>query len=196
MAERSPSGSPLAFSCNCGALRGQLEADVLKSGTHVACFCTDCRAAELYFGQPDPAPGPLEFLQTTPDKITLTKGAEHLGLFRLGPNGLFRWYATCCNTPLFNTLKTPKLPFVGLPTKRLTPVVELGPITARHAIPNGDGTTRNEGVGRAALSVLVRMFAARLSGRWRQTPFFDIPSGQPVSEPVIPSKEERAQLLK
>jgi hypothetical protein len=43
----------------------------------------------------------------------------HLRLMRLSEKGLLRWYAGCCDTPLFNTMATPKVPFVGVLTDRL-----------------------------------------------------------------------------
>lgn len=175
-------------------MQGHLDADACKSGSHVECFCRDCRAAELYFHQPDPAPGPVASFQTTPDKITLIQGADRLGLFRLGPNGLYRWYATCCDTPLFNTLKSPQLPFAGLCVNRLDDPARLGPAIARNAIPMPDGSTRSEGIGRAVFALFSRMIAARLNGKWRQTPFFDTNTGRPVAEAIIPGKDERAAL--
>ncbi len=175
-------------------MQGHLDADVCRTAPVTECFCRDCRAAELHFGQPDPAPGPVTILQTTPDRITLTSGADRLGLFRLGPNGLFRWYATCCNAPLFNTLKSPNLPFSGVHVTRLDTPDRIGPVTARNAIPKPDGTTTSTGIARALFAIFRNMIAARLSGRWRQTPFFDVNTGRPVSEAIIPSKDERARL--
>jgi uncharacterized protein DUF6151 len=194
VAARSASNDPLTFSCTCGQIQGHLDADVCRAATRTECFCRDCRAAELYFGQPDPAPGAVDILQTTPDKITIAQGADKLGLFRLGPNGVLRWYATCCNAPLFNTLKSPKLPFAGILVKRLNDTDRIGPVTARNAIPKPDGSTTSKGLPRAVFSIFANMLGARLSGRWRQTPFFDVATGKPVREAVIPSKEDRAKL--
>ena len=36
-----------------------------------------------------------------------------MALIRLSPNGLNRWYAKCCNTPIGNTLGG-KAPFIGI----------------------------------------------------------------------------------
>ena len=91
MARKDQSDAPLEFACSCGKLQGQITASCLASGTHAMCYCRDCRAAELYLKQPDPAPGPVDLFQTTPDAITITNGMQHLGLLRLSPRGLMRW---------------------------------------------------------------------------------------------------------
>ncbi len=38
------------------------------------------------------------------------------------------------------------------------------------------------------------MIASRLSGRWKETPFFDAVTGRPVAEPELISKSRRAAL--
>lgn len=185
----------LAFSCNCGAVQGHLDASAAKTGGHLVCYCPDCRAAERYLGQPDPAPGPVDILQTTPDVIHITAGTEHLGMFRLGPRGLMRWYATCCNAPLFNTLKSPKLAFAGVSVARLKEPERLGPIIAEGFVPQPDGKTKHVNGGRAAFGLFSRMIAARLSGRWKETPFFDVETGHPTVTAKVLSKEERKALM-
>ncbi len=188
------SSNDLAFSCNCGSVQGHLDASAAKSGNHVVCYCADCRAAELYLGQPDPAPGPVDILQTTPGVIHFTQGQQHLGLFRLGPKGLFRWYATCCNAPMFNTLQSPKLAFAGVAAARLTTPERLGPVISEGFIPQPDGKRKHKNVGRSAFALFSCMIAARLSGRWRNTPFFDVETGEPVRPATILTKEERKKL--
>ncbi|KUJ85605.1 hypothetical protein AVO45_01020 [Ruegeria marisrubri] len=189
----APAGS-LKFSCDCGQLSGYITERGVRTGTHVCCFCPDCRAAELYFGQPDPAPDPVDIFQLSPDAIVIEKGKENLALMRLGPNGVFRWYASCCNAPIANTLKTPKLPFAGIIAKRIADPEPLGPIVTKANIQDGNGKSHHEHVGRAVVGVLKRGLAARLSGRWRQNPFFDPETGAPVAQATIPTKDERAAL--
>jgi len=186
--------APLELSCSCGKLRGHISADAARSGAHVVCYCRDCRATELYFKQPDPAPGPVDLFQTMPDALTITQGGEHIGLFRLSPRGTMRWYATCCNTPLFNTSSTAKFPFVGINVASITTPEQLGPVICKAYAPRTGGKTAHEGLTRVIWRMLPQVLATRLSGRWRQTPFFDTETGKPVAEAVVPSKEERAAL--
>lgn len=186
--------SPLEFSCNCGELQGHLDVAALRTGTHTVCYCPDCRAAELYFGQPDPAPGPVDQFQTTPDMLTITRGVDKLGLMRLGPRGLMRWYATCCNAPLFNTLTNPKLAFVGINGARMAEPERLGRVVAKGFVPQSGGKPRHQGVVPMVWGLIRRMGPARMSGRWKQTPFFDPETGDPVAVAEIPSKQARAAL--
>ena len=187
---------PLHFSCTCGDVQGVVETSALRDGVHAACFCSDCRAAQLYFGQPDPAPGPVALFQTAPDRMTITEGLDKLGLMRLGPNGLLRWYATCCNAPLCNTLKSPKFPFVGIPVDRFAAPERLGPVQVQGFIAAPDGKTRHKGAGRMVWRMFSRFFTAWTSGRWRDTPFFDLKTGKPVAEAEIPTREQRTALYR
>ncbi|UWQ93288.1 hypothetical protein K3727_06280 [Rhodobacteraceae bacterium M382] len=187
---------PLNFSCTCGEVRGVVDITALRDGAHIACFCPDCRAGELFFDQPDPAPGPVALFQTAPDRLTFLRGQDKLGLMRLGPNGLFRWYATCCNTPIGNTLKTHKLPFVGIPVARFAAPERLGPVQAQGFIVTSDGKKRHKGAGRMVWRMFSRFLSAWMSGRWRNTPFFDVETGKPVAKAKIPTREERAALYR
>ncbi len=186
--------SDLAFACNCGALSGHIKAAGVSSGTHAECFCHDCRAAQLYFKQPDPAPGPVDVLQTSPEYIVFETGAEHLALMQLSPKGMLRWYAKCCNAPLATTTRTPKFPFAGFIGKRLQHPEKLGPVVTRGFVPGPGGKQSHQGLRHAVVGLLSRVAKSRLSGRWKDTPFFDVNTGAPVVSPVILTKDQRAGL--
>lgn len=158
------------------------------------CYCRDCRAANRYFGQPDPAPDGVEVYQTTADSVSFETGLESLGLLQLGPKGVLRWYATCCNAPLVNTLRNPKLSFATMIVDRLNDPDAIGPIVVRSFVPQPGGPPKHQGAATLAWRVFTRLGAARLSGRWRQTPFFDVDTGKPVVEPKILTKQERSAL--
>ncbi|MEP2717285.1 DUF6151 family protein [Pseudophaeobacter sp.] len=184
-----------AFSCSCGSLTGHVSAEGLKSGLRIKCFCPDCRAGELHHQQPDPVEG-VDLFQLAPHAITITAGAEHLKLMRLGPKGLFRWYAGCCGTPFANTLAKPQLAFAGMRSDLFADPALLGKVRARSAVVRAGKPPRNEGMMRMVCGIFSRMITARLSGLWRQTPFFDADTGKPVAEPEVLSKEVRAALYK
>ena len=184
----------VAFACTCGRVQGRVAPATPRSGTHLECYCADCRAAELWFDQPDPAPGGVRIYQTTPDAITFDAGQDLLGVMRLGPRGVMRWHATCCKAPLFNTLANPKLPFAGLHVARLDDPAPIGPVVARGFVPRPGGGTKHQGATMMFWRIFSRLGAARLSGRWRRTPFFDIETGEPVATPTMPDKQERAAL--
>ncbi|MDE4061289.1 MULTISPECIES: DUF6151 family protein [Phaeobacter] len=183
-----------AFSCSCGTMQGYITPEALKSGTHIACFCADCRANELYHHRPDPAPGPVALFQMSPDGIHITQGAEELRLMRLSPKGLFRWYAGCCGMPFANTLAKPGLPFAGMRTNLFDQPEIFGKIRTRAFEPQPGRPPRTKGAGTMVYALFRRMITARLSGKWKETPFFEIETGRPVSEPIVLSKADRDAL--
>jgi hypothetical protein len=187
------SDGKLEFSCSCGSLTGHISADGQKSGLRLLCHCPDCRANELYHQKPDPVDG-VDLFQLAPHAITITKGAEHLRLMRLGPNGLFRWYAGCCSTPFANTLAKPQLAFAGLRSDLFADTNALGKIKAESQLRRSGKPPRNKGMARMVYGIFSRMLTARLSGLWRETPFFNAETGKPVAEPEVLTKEERARL--
>ncbi|MEX0306692.1 MAG: DUF6151 family protein [Ruegeria sp.] len=181
----------LTFCCDCGALSGRITKNGIRSGTHVVCFCHDCRAAQLYFGQPDPAPGPVEVFQMAPEDIKFESGAEHLAAMQLSPKGMLRWYAKCCNAPIATTPTTPKFPFAGFIVRRIPDHSGLGPITTRGFAPKAGGKQSHEKLRYAAVGLLKRVLKSRLSGSWKNTPFFKSETGEPVARPTVLTKEQR-----
>lgn len=184
----------MPFSCTCGELHGHISASGVASGTHVGCFCHDCRAAQLYFGLPDPAPGPVDILQMSPEEIRIEHGAEHLALMQLSPKGMFRWFASCCNAPLATSPRTAKFPFAGFDVKRIADPGALGPITTRGFAPQPNGKQSHEKLRFAAMGLASRCLKSWMLGSWRKTPFFNPETGAPVVAPIILSKAERAKL--
>ncbi|MBT8152945.1 hypothetical protein KMP13_03385 [Epibacterium ulvae] len=188
--------NPLAFSCACGTVQGHLSPDGAKVGTHVECYCADCRANELLHNQPDPAPEAVRLLQISPDALTVTQGAEHLCPIRLSPRGILRWHASCCKTPIANSLPNPKLPFAGVRTAVFADPSTFGKVRVKAFIPQPGKQPRTKGAMLMVISMFKRMGAALLSGAWRNTPFFDTDTGKPIAEVKLLSKEERAPLYR
>ncbi|WP_298847416.1 DUF6151 family protein [uncultured Ruegeria sp.] len=195
MDKGGPAHGGLAFSCTCGQLTGHISDRGVRLGTHVECFCHDCRAAQLYFGQPDPAPGPVDIFQMAPDEIEIDSGEQFLSAMKLSPKGMLRWYASCCNAPLATTPPKPNLPFAGFIADRITgDVSALGPITTRGFVPQPNSKQKHEKVRFAVFGLLRRALGSRLSGRWKNTPFFDHETGKATVTPNVISKDERAAL--
>ncbi|MBK0327638.1 hypothetical protein I5535_10035 [Rhodobacteraceae bacterium F11138] len=188
------SSGPVAFSCNCGTVSGHIAPTARRSGTHLICHCRDCQAAERYLGQQDPSGTGVDLFQTTPDTITLDTGADRLAVLRLGPKGPLRWYADCCKAPLFNTLARPGIPFATVLVARIADPAPLGPVIAHGFVPQAGGPPKHRGAGVMVWRFFTRMGAARLSGRWRQTPFFDLDTGEPTAPVHQLTREERAAL--
>jgi hypothetical protein len=75
----------------------------------------------------------------------------------LGPKGLLRWYADSCRTPIGNTPRNPKLSYVGLVHGCLV------------------GTPAEmDAVG-----------GSRMSGTYRQNPFFRAGTDEPIVPPHV-----------
>jgi hypothetical protein len=185
--------------CQCGALRGQLrEPQVAHRGV---CYCKDCRAYAAHLGvesQTHDAFGGAEFVATQATYVSFSEGARYLACLSLSGKGLLRWYATCCNTPVGNTPRNWRLPYVGLVHtclraepggfERSFPQLKmrLNTGSARHAPPGMALTT----FGTLA-AFIPRLVASSISGAYKPSPFFNSPGGDPVATVRVLSKSER-----
>ena len=106
--------------CFCGALKGELQIVSNKKSFHVHCLCKDCQNFASYLENEDKILdqyGGSELFQTYPAYMKITKGKENLACVQLKENSLLRWYTSCCNTPVANTMTSAKMPFIGLSIK-------------------------------------------------------------------------------
>lgn len=188
--------SDVSVSCKCGSLKGVLHNCSAKSGTRVVCYCKDCQAGARALGAEHllNERGGVDLFQTLPSALEITEGAQHLACQRLSPKGLMRWYASCCDTPMFNTLGTQKLRFLGVLTHVIDgdPTDAFGPVQVVANVASaasGSETLKEYGVAKAVQGVLVRHLHAVISGK-RNSPFIDV-EGKPVVTPYILTLEER-----
>ncbi len=186
------------ITCQCGALQLKLEGASADTGTHAACYCVDCRAFARSLGRDDvlDAKGGTELFQTQPHRICVVLGKDQLAVLQLQKKGLYRWYARCCDTPLCNTLGNAKVPFASFLTCNMDAgAVALGPVLYRYKPEQAlEPVTEPSGpLWRFGLRSGMSILKERLSGRWKQTPFFDIASKRSVVKPRVLSEEEREQ---
>lgn len=186
-------GADLPFACDCGKLRGTLLGVSPSNGTRAECYCHDCRAAELYAGQPDPAPGGVQLYQTVPDRVRFDNGLDQLAVFSLSEKGLLRWQARCCGAVLFATLRKPKLAFASFRTDRLEDDGPLGPIRARAYVRKPNGKRGHDGGLTLVMGFATQALPRWLTGRWKDTPFFD-DAGNAVRDIHVVPQAERAAL--
>ncbi|MCG2837480.1 DUF6151 family protein [Photobacterium sp. WH77] len=188
----------IQLKCECGELHGAAEVPAPSSGNRVVCYCKDCQA---FAEQLSPeriltAHQGTAIFQLSPASVQWTNGSEQIRCLRLTPEGLFRWYAGCCKTPIANTLK-PGFPFVGLIEKVISAQdrteEHLGPVRA-HAYPQyanpplPEDILRNNRVWPMMIRVLLKILSWKLTGKGRPNPFFDR-HAQPMSQPEIVSKK-------
>jgi hypothetical protein len=186
--------------CRCGNVRGHV---VLPAATaRAVCYCKDCRAFAHSLQRPedilDPQGG-TDIVATAPSHVRFEHGADALACMSLSPNGLLRWYAACCRTPIGNTPRDRRTHYVGLigaclAAQPLEP--SFGPARARLNTASARGPvepTRLRTV-LALLKLIAFLLPARFTGRHRDNPFFDAASGEPVKRPEVPTREEVARL--
>ena len=142
--------------CECGRFQGRVDLiAVVNRGT---CYCKDCQAFAYFLGRAErilDERGGSDIVQTSPQAVQFTRGAENLACVRLTPKGLMRWYARCCNTPIGNTLSNYRMSFVGLlhaclvdPGALARRVVRSVAHAREHPIRGGGSEARHAGVVR------------------------------------------------
>jgi hypothetical protein len=187
--------------CRCGEVRGIVTDLSPRTVNRVICYCDDCQAFLHQLGRADllDAKGGSDIVQIGPAALSFQQGKHRIVGLRLKPNGLYRWHASCCNTPVGNTL-TPTIPFVrvlapAFDAPRLDEMVGApsGAIFGKFAVdgPPAGSTGPN-------LPLLPRAIG-RLLGWWlrRRTwphPFFSRKTGAPLYAATVLSKEQREAL--
>jgi len=188
--------------CHCGKLQGEL--DTAAVAARAKCYCTDCRAFARFLGNEieilDGAGG-TEVAAALPSGLRFTQGLEHLACMSLSPKGIYRWYANCCRTPVGNTPRNPRLPYVGVIRACLdASPVELDAALGREHIAAHMKTayrkveTTPAATARAVLRIGGKIVKARLTGSWKNNPFFVPGSDTPVRTPQVISREQRQKL--
>ncbi|HEU4729762.1 MAG TPA: DUF6151 family protein [Kofleriaceae bacterium] len=185
--------------CRCGAVEGRLENAARDAVNRVVCYCDDCQAFAHQLGRADllDEHGGSDIVQVAPASLTYQRGADRIAGLRLKPNGLYRWYATCCKTPLGNTVG-PALPFVGIVAQAFGSPDELfgppiGGLFGKYAVGTAPpGTTRpNLRLLARAVRKVVGWKLGR--GSWPH-PFFDRATRSPRYPVTVLSHEEREAL--
>jgi hypothetical protein len=189
--------------CRCGKLQGQLSHP--GRGTRAVCYCRDCQAYAYFLGIDQQVLDPLggtEVIATVPRCVSFTAGMEHLACMSLTEQGLLRWYAGCCRTPIGNTPRNRKFSYVGLIHSCLraaSPAFDdsFGAVRMRVNRQSASGSPPSAPVGgffAAVLQYLGRLAWLRVSGKYRENPFFDAATGRPRVQPHALSKAEHDKL--
>jgi hypothetical protein len=193
----------LQIRCSCGEVRG-VARDIDRRRVRLRCYCVDCQCFAWFLDRPEllDRHGGTEVVQLSPARVSFHAGQERLACMRLSAKGLWRWYASCCRTPLANSMTTP--PFVGLLSSAWDPELDadgrdalLGRSRAR---VNGPGRAAADGsmakidkLPLAAIAASIRvMLAGALRGEQRPSPFFELDGSPKVAPRVLEPAEREA----
>jgi hypothetical protein len=165
--------------------------------TRVVCYCDDCQAFAHHLKRADilDANGGSDIVQVAPASLSFQRGADRIACVRLHPKGLYRFYATCCNTPLGNTLGT-KIPFIGIVAHAFEGDADdafgapIGAIFGKFAVgtaPKGSDKLNVPLLARAIRKVL----GWKLRGKAHPHPYFDRGAREPNRPVTILTRDER-----
>ncbi len=185
--------------CQCGAVRGQLA--VAGASNRAICYCTDCRAFARYLGRAADVldeRGGTEIVQVAQPRLRFTQGKDRIAAVRLGEKGLIRWYASCCKTPIGNTMADAKGSFIGMIHSSLDHARMDRDFGAAVAMVNtntalGDPKPKQRGLFGAIARFVWIVISTRISGKYKDSPLFD-GSGSPIVAPTILAAPELARL--
>jgi hypothetical protein len=185
--------------CRCGEVQGHVKDASPRTVNRIVCYCDDCQAFLHHLGRADllDARGGTNIVQVAPASLTFERGAERIAGLRLTPKGIYRWYASCCKTPLGNTL-SPAIPFVGIVAQAFENPDDafgepIGAILGKFAVgtPPAGSTKLNPRLLARALRMVIGW---RLRGRAWPHPFFDRATRAPSHPLTILSRDEREAL--
>lgn len=198
----------ISLKCACGEVQGEAVGVTPSSGIRVICCCDDCQEFASYLSRDAGSVndgtcetldkcGGTEIFQMSQSQVSISQGHDKLQSMRLKRKGLLRWYATCCNTPVANTISA-KIPFVGvihtfidLPDKEAV----LGPVKAvvqtQHAVGEPDYPNHSAkfplGI---TLKIVMKMLLWKIQGKQKPSVFFS-EDGQSITQAIILNEPDK-----
>ncbi|MBL7555217.1 MAG: hypothetical protein JNM24_05285 [Bdellovibrionaceae bacterium] len=191
--------------CQCGQVKAHIKNFPHQSPGRLVCYCDDCQSYLHYLKKNDllDANGGTEIVPVYPVNFQFTQGQDLVRGIRLSPKGLYRWYASCCQTPIANTQA--KMPWIGmlssmLPYKSETERTQaLGNVKSRvmgaFALGQPPADASSKFKPKDFLSVVPFILKGLVTGKNKNHPFFKLPSYEPKSAPYVLTLEERKTLL-
>lgn len=175
----------IALECLCGTVKGKLNV-VPGEYFHVHCLCSDCQLFASHLNNKEKILdkyGGSELFQTYPNLISFYEGQAKIACVQLRDKGLYRWHTTCCNMPLANTMKSAKIPFVGLSVKLMKFSNEqektkaIGPVLIKAFGKSAIGEMPKDAHAKFPLSYMPKIIAFMLKGMFKKkhtpSPFFN-----------------------
>ena len=90
--------------CHCGKFQATVAHP--EGGTRAVCYCRDCQAFAHFLGSPKDvldSLGGTDIVAVRPRYVSFIAGVDNLVCMSLTAQGILRWYAKCCQTPIGNT---------------------------------------------------------------------------------------------
>ncbi|MDP2573557.1 DUF6151 family protein [Vibrio penaeicida] len=186
----------LKLSCQCGKVTGKINHITPKLGNRLICYCADCRQFALEMDREEEltSTGGVNLIQVPLNHFELESGQEHVACLRLSRKGLYRWYTTCCNTMMGNTLKPETIPFIGILETFVDDNENInqkaGPILGGVNIKSALGDPSSELVGmkgekRILVRCITKMLGWKLAKKGHPNVLFDDDS-KAIVKPTIP----------
>ena len=192
----------LRFSCSCGKVSGRVEQATPSEGDHVVCHCTNCQAVPRFLGAEDrilDRAGGTALYQSRCARLHIDKGKDLLAGLHVTEKPTLRWYASCCNTPMFNSYANGKIPYVTTLLANCDAAGRegIGEPIGHLFLDDAPGDTSD--LKPLSMNALMRRFFKRMvkdifSGDRRRSPLFDARTLQPIAEPRRLNADERARL--
>lgn len=183
----------LNLACDCGQVTLTAHDVSPHLGNRLVCYCESCQQFPIKLGKQAQVLdeyGGTEIYQMPPAHLEITSGKEQIRCLRHSKDGLFRFYAGCCNSPIANS------PGLGLPLVGLIHASDrdsalrdqrIGPIRAH---VNLDGATsplpaeRRKGAVMVLIRILGQMLLWRIQKKVHPHPFFD-QAGRVIVKPEV-----------
>ncbi|MBX7481396.1 DUF6151 family protein [Qipengyuania qiaonensis] len=182
----------LPFACQCGTVTGAVLKAGPSEGDRVVCHCADCRDLVRHLRQEERVLddlGGTDLYQSRCARVELHTGRDQLASLHMTSGKTLRWYASCCNSPLFNTYANGKVPYVttilantdgaqreallGSPIGHVFPEQATGDASALTPMP----------FNRLMRRFFWRMIKDLLAGDHRRSALFDPKTLEPVVSP-------------
>lgn len=192
----------MEIQCDCGNFRAELTQFPKNTPGRFICYCDDCQAFLNYLKRPEllNENGGTEIIPAYPVDIKIIAGQDVVKCVRLHSKGMYRYYTSCCQTPIANT--DPVRPWVGFFRNMYTAKDanlldrELGPVKtslmgkyAKGTPPAGTAQTFDF----KALTIFMPfIIKGKVLGKAKHSPFFD--KGESIVVPKVLTTEERSKI--
>ena len=180
------------FSCQCGTVTGALAHAGPRSGDHVVCHCADCQRFASVLGAETRILGGFSgtaLYQSRCAALSIPSGKDKLACMHLTEKPTLRWYASRCNTPMFNTYANGRVPHITTLLANCIPgEVErhIGPAMGHLFLPP-EAQRRADLVPMSFVQLMrrffIRMIKDPVTGARKKSALFDPLTLEPIAKP-------------